>query len=109
MAEVWIDVPGLTSVGTKVRDAATVAMSAKDELATGESAAAGTALPGFEAKAALAVMFETWVGTAAELGDAVETTGDKLVTTANVYSSGDQMSAGEFAQVSEMPWYAQPA
>lgn len=109
MAQVWIDVPGLTFVGNRVREAGTIATSAKDELLLGESDAAGTALAGFETKAALATLFENWVGAASGLSDAVETTGDKLVTTANVYAGGDQLSAGEFAQVSEVPWYAQPA
>lgn len=108
MAKVWIDPPGLTSVGVKARGVAGTVTDAKSGLATGQADAHGMAISGLATRVQLDLALENWTDATGGLADNVRSTGDKLVNTANVYSAADASSVDLFEQIPELSYSQQP-
>lgn len=69
-----------------------------------ESAGAGQSR-GLESNAALGSLLASWTTAARGIQGKTRSTGDKLVSTANTYTTTDTVDAGLFAQVHVDPRY----
>lgn len=108
MAKVWIDPPGLTSVGAKARGIADTVTDAKNNLSAAQADSSGMAINALATRTQLDLALENWLDATGGLADNVRSTGDELVSTANIYAGGDGSGADLFEQVPELPYSQQP-
>jgi hypothetical protein len=108
MAVVWIDPPGLTSIGGKARGIADTVTDAKNNLSAAQADSSDMAINGLATRTQLDLMLENWGDATGGLAQNVRSTGDVLVSTANIYSAGDGSGADLFEQVPELPYSQQP-
>lgn len=101
-----IEPSAVRSVGGKARHIGdtTVHFAAKS-LTTGEQDEGGAHLNGFVTKTGLDSVFSWWQPAASGLSDNVSSTGDKLVSTANIYESTDNANVDQFRFI---PWGKRP-
>lgn len=96
---VSIDPSGVRAAGRAAHGVADTVDKGVTNLRSAESDAGGCHLKGFTSKGSLDTFFDTWVPTSAGLSLNLNTTGDKLTSSANTYVRTDDADVDPFKQV----------
>lgn len=101
-----IEPAAVRSVGGKAQHIGdtTVSFAAKS-LTTAERDEGGAHLQGFTSKTGLNSVFTWWQPASSGLSTNVSSTGDKLISTANIYESTDNANVDQFRFI---PWEKRP-
>lgn len=94
-----IDPNGVRTAGRAAHGVAGTVDEGVKNLRVAEREAGHCHLKGFRSKAALDTFFDTWVSTEAGLSLNLNTTGDKLISSANTYVRTDDATVDPFKQV----------
>lgn len=94
-----IDPTGMRAAGEAAHGVADIVDKAVAELRNAEDDAGGCRLEGFTAGGSLDTFFDTWVPTSTGLSLDLDTTGDKLTSSASTYARDNDAAVDPFEQV----------